>query len=80
MRLVDPGDERGAILPLMALLMVVLLGVVGFAVDLGWLKGELESAGYEDVAFEMSGGAVGYIWARCEPSDPLPRAREKETR
>ncbi|MCZ6461223.1 MAG: pilus assembly protein TadG-related protein [Actinobacteria bacterium] len=37
MRLIDPGDERGTILLLMALLMVVLLGVVGFAVDLGWL-------------------------------------------
>ena len=30
-------SERGAILPLMALVLVVLLGVVGFAVDLGWL-------------------------------------------
>ena len=31
------GSEQGAVLPLMALLLVVLLGVVGFAVDLGWL-------------------------------------------
>ena len=38
------------------------------------LKGELEGAGYEDVAFEMSAGAVGYIWARSKSSDPLPRA------
>ena len=45
------------------------------AVDLGWLKGELEGAGYEDVAFEMSAGAVGYIWARSKSSDLLPRAR-----
>jgi hypothetical protein len=37
MRPVDPRDERGVILALMALLIVVLLGVVGFAVDLGWL-------------------------------------------
>jgi len=34
------------------------------AVDLGWLRGELETAGYEDVAFEMSAGPVGYIWGR----------------
>ncbi len=34
------------------------------AVDLGWLRGELETAGYEDVAFEMPAGAVGYIWGR----------------
>ena len=31
------SEQRGAILPLMAFLMVVLLGVVGFAVDLGWI-------------------------------------------
>ena len=31
------GEQRGAILPIMALLLVVLLGVAGFAVDLGWL-------------------------------------------
>ncbi len=30
------ADQKGAILPLMALILVVLLGVVGFAVDLGW--------------------------------------------
>ncbi len=30
-------DERGAILPLMALLLVVMMGAVGFAVDLGWI-------------------------------------------
>ncbi len=29
------AEQRGAILPIMALLLVVLLGVVGFAVDLG---------------------------------------------
>ncbi len=29
------GEQRGAILPIMALLLVVLLGVAGFAVDLG---------------------------------------------
>jgi Flp pilus assembly protein TadG len=31
------ADERGVVLPLMALLLVVLLGAAGFAVDLGWL-------------------------------------------
>ncbi|MCH8899545.1 MAG: hypothetical protein IH942_03500 [Acidobacteria bacterium] len=31
------AEQRGAILPIMALLLVVLLGVVGFAVDLGWI-------------------------------------------
>ena len=31
------GEQRGAILPIMALLLVVLLGVAGFAVDLGWI-------------------------------------------
>jgi len=31
------GEQRGAVLPIMALLLVVLLGVAGFAVDLGWL-------------------------------------------
>ncbi len=31
------SDERGAILPLMALLLVVLLGTAAMAVDLGWL-------------------------------------------
>jgi Flp pilus assembly protein TadG len=31
------ADERGVVLPLMALLLVVLLGAVGFAVDLGWV-------------------------------------------
>jgi ubiquinone/menaquinone biosynthesis C-methylase UbiE len=35
------------------------------AVDLGWLEGEMAAAGYEDVAFEISGGAVGYIWGRA---------------
>jgi SAM-dependent methyltransferase len=34
------------------------------AVDLGWLKGELEAVGYADVDFEMSGASVGYIWGR----------------
>lgn len=34
------------------------------AVDLGWLKAELEAIGYEDVAFDVPGGAVGYIWGR----------------
>ncbi len=29
------GDERGTILVIMAFIVVVLLGVVGFAVDLG---------------------------------------------
>ncbi|MFB3049282.1 MAG: pilus assembly protein TadG-related protein, partial [Acidimicrobiia bacterium] len=31
------GEQRGAVLPIMALLLVVLMGVAGFAVDLGWL-------------------------------------------
>jgi len=31
-----PGEERGAVLLIMAVLIVLLLGVVGFAVDLGW--------------------------------------------
>lgn len=30
------GEERGTILVVMAFIIVVLLGVVGFAVDLGW--------------------------------------------
>lgn len=30
-------NERGAILPLMALLLLVMLGSAGFAVDLGWV-------------------------------------------
>ena len=30
-------SERGTILPLMALLLVVLLGAAGFAVDFGWV-------------------------------------------
>ena len=30
------GEQRGTILVIMALIVVVLLGVVGFAVDLGW--------------------------------------------
>ena len=30
-------DQRGAVLPLMALLLVTLLGIAGFAVDLGWV-------------------------------------------
>jgi Putative Flp pilus-assembly TadE/G-like len=30
------GDERGAVLVIMALLLVALIGLVGFAVDLGW--------------------------------------------
>ncbi len=30
-------EQRGAIMLVMALLLVVLLGVAGFAVDLGWL-------------------------------------------
>jgi Putative Flp pilus-assembly TadE/G-like len=34
-RIVD--NERGAVLVLMAIMLVTLLGVVGFAVDLGWL-------------------------------------------
>ncbi len=36
-RNVRTGNERGAVLPLLALILVVLMGVVGFAVDLGWL-------------------------------------------
>ena len=31
------GEQRGAILPLMALLLVTLIGIAGFAVDLGWI-------------------------------------------
>ena len=34
---VDPVGERGAILPLMAFFLVVLIGVAAMAVDLGWL-------------------------------------------
>ncbi len=30
------GNQRGSILVIMAALIVALLGVVGFAVDLGW--------------------------------------------
>lgn len=35
----DPGAvrERGAVLPLMAIMMVVLMGTVAMAIDLGWL-------------------------------------------
>jgi hypothetical protein len=36
-RLARITTERGAVLPLMALMLVVLLGAAGFAVDLGWL-------------------------------------------
>ncbi len=36
-RIARIGSERGAVLPLMALMLVVLLGAAGFAVDLGWL-------------------------------------------
>ena len=35
--IVRTGNERGAVLPLLALILVALMGVVGFAVDLGWL-------------------------------------------
>lgn len=35
------------------------------AVDLGWLKGELEAAGFADVSFDVPGGRVGYVWGRC---------------
>jgi ubiquinone/menaquinone biosynthesis C-methylase UbiE len=35
------------------------------AVDLGWLKAELEQGGFEDVSFDTTGGAVGYIWGRA---------------
>ena len=31
------ANERGAVLPIAALIFVILVGVVGFAVDLGWL-------------------------------------------
>jgi Putative Flp pilus-assembly TadE/G-like len=31
------GGERGAILPLMALILLVLMGAAGLAVDMGWL-------------------------------------------
>lgn len=36
-RTVDPKDENGTTLVLVASLMVVLIGMLGFAVDLGWL-------------------------------------------
>ena len=36
-RIARTGNERGAVLPLLALILVALMGVVGFAVDLGWL-------------------------------------------
>ena len=32
-----PDRERGAILPLMAIVLIVLMGAAGMAVDLGWL-------------------------------------------
>ncbi|MEE8477066.1 MAG: pilus assembly protein TadG-related protein, partial [Gemmatimonadales bacterium] len=32
-----PDGERGAILPLMAIVLIVLMGAAGMAVDLGWL-------------------------------------------
>ena len=31
------GRERGAVLPLMAIMLLVLLGSAAMAVDLGWL-------------------------------------------
>ena len=36
LRSIVPLEERGAVLAIMALLLVSLMGVVGFAVDLGW--------------------------------------------
>ena len=36
-RIARIASERGAVLPLMALLLLVLMGSAGFAVDLGWL-------------------------------------------
>ncbi|NNC41717.1 MAG: hypothetical protein HKO03_00580 [Acidimicrobiia bacterium] len=33
----NPKDDRGAVLPLVALMTLVLFGMVGFAVDLGWV-------------------------------------------
>ena len=35
-RHLQPEDDRGAILPFVALLLVLLLGLASFAVDLGW--------------------------------------------
>ena len=35
-RRIQPDDEKGAILPFVALVLVLLLGLASFAVDLGW--------------------------------------------
>jgi Flp pilus assembly protein TadG len=31
------GDERGAVLPLMSIIIVILMGAAAMAIDLGWL-------------------------------------------
>ncbi len=36
-RIARISDERGAILPMMAVMLVVLIGAAAMAVDLGWL-------------------------------------------
>ena len=34
---IGSNDQRGAIMPLMAIMLIVLLGAAAMAVDLGWL-------------------------------------------
>ena len=57
------SGQRGAILPLFAILLVVLVGVTGFAVDLGWLY-------FKSIEVQHGADLAALSGVVYEPSDP----------
>lgn len=57
-------EERGAILPMMAILMIVLMGAAAMAVDLGWLF-------WNSVEIQHGTDAAALGGVVYEPDDPL---------
>ncbi len=62
------GDDRGAVLVLLAGALVVLMGMAAFAVDLGWLF--LNGARAQKAA--EAGALAGVVYLPLKPGDPLP--------
>jgi hypothetical protein len=59
-----PVEERGAILPMMAILMIVLMGAAAMAVDLGWLF-------WNSIEIQHGADAAALGGVVYEPDDPF---------
>ena len=71
-----PDGERGAILPLMAIVLIVLMGAAGMAVDLGWLFWQsieiqhgADSAALAGVVYEPDRQAEAYAEALASAAE-----------